>query len=71
MRIDTEQVSIPAGSTIGYGFGTTDDGTVEVIFTGDHRAMRALGEMIAELEAPIPAEVPDWAVIAMREKRLR
>lgn len=71
MRVSVEQVVIPEGETIGFGFGTTDDGTVEVIFAGDHGAMRTLGEAIAESPEPIPVDIPEWAVLALREKRLR
>lgn len=71
MKVQVEQVAIPDGSTIGFGMGTTDGGTVEVLFGGDHRAMQELGEAIAESPEPIEVDIPDWAVLAFREKRLR
>jgi hypothetical protein len=44
--ITVTQISIPAMSTIGYGFGTDEDGN-EVEFVGDHRPMRDIGDAIA------------------------
>lgn len=67
MQITVDSIFIPVGSTIGYGIGTVDDGTVAVLFAGDHRAMAALGEAIAASEEPIIADVPEWAVLDRRE----
>lgn len=60
------QVAIAEGSTIGHGWGITDDGTVEVQFVGDHRPMRYIGEAIAEGHMVL-VDVPEHAVVAVRE----
>lgn len=70
MEIRVEQILVPAGSSVGYGVGTTDDGTVEVIFAGDHRAMVLMWQALDE-GSEVVAEVPEWAVLAKREKRAR
>jgi hypothetical protein len=46
MIITVHRVSIPAWSTIGYGFGRGEDGQAYE-FVGDHRPMRDIGEAIA------------------------
>lgn len=51
MTITVTRVNIPAMSTIGYGFGTDEDGN-EVEFVGDHRPMRDIGEAIARARTP-------------------
>jgi hypothetical protein len=48
-HVTVEQVSVPAWSTVGYGYGR-DRGNVEVGFVGDHRAMREIGDAIAAAE---------------------
>jgi hypothetical protein len=53
--------------TIGIGFGTTDDGTVQVAFAGDVRLMVALGDAVAASAEPIEVEVEDWQVLGVRE----
>jgi hypothetical protein len=53
--------------TIAIGFGTTDDGTVEVAFAGDWRPMMELGEAVAASAEPIETEIEDWQVLAIRE----
>jgi hypothetical protein len=70
VEIRVERVFVPAGSTVGYGFGTTDDGTVEVIFGGDARMMVLMFEALAEGNEVV-ADLPEWAVLAQREKGSR
>lgn len=70
IRVRVEQVSIPAMSTIGTGRGreVLSSGKLgkEVVFAGDHRPMRDLGEAVAaakrKRDLPI-ADVPTWAVL--------
>lgn len=64
MEVLVERVAIPAGSTIGYGMGQTRDG-LQVVFAGDWRPMRDLGEALARSTEPIPVEVPDESIVAM------
>lgn len=61
-QVQVERVVIPPGSTIGYGFGRTLDGSAYILFGGDHRPMRTLGESI-EAGVSIVAEIPDESVI--------
>ena len=65
MRVQVERVVIPFGSTIGFGFGRTDDGTVHVAFVGDARRMYGLGEEISEADEPVVVEVPEGAIVGM------
>lgn len=64
-----EVVAIPPGpSTIAYGIGRPiDDGTKQVIFAGDRRMMEGLGELLESALIPVVAEVPDYAIIEIRE----
>ena len=62
MIVTVDRVSIPAWSTIGYGYGYDTDGN-EVSFVGDHRPLRHLGEALAEADEPIEVELEDWQVI--------
>jgi hypothetical protein len=57
--VHVHRVHIPPGSTIGYGYGTTDKGD-EVSFAGDHRPMRDLGDALGRAHNPIPVDVEDW-----------
>lgn len=66
-NIIVDQIIVPVGSTIGFGRGRTDDGTVEVVFAGDHRSMAALGDAIVESDEPIVVDVPEWAILNRRE----
>lgn len=65
--VTVQRVFIPQNSTVGLGFGTTDDGTVEVIFAGDHRLMEHLREAVAAGFEPIVADVPEWAILGRHE----
>ena len=66
--VHVTHVNIPAGSTIGHGYGRTEDGD-EVIFGGDWRPMRDLGEALHGSSEPIPVELEDWQVQAVRQPR--
>lgn len=66
-KVTVDRIIIPVGSTIGYGFGRTDDGTVAVWFAGDYRPMAALGDAIAESDEPIEVDVPEWAILRRQE----
>ena len=65
--VTVQRVFIPRASTVGLGFGTTDDGTVEIIFAGDHRLMSELRDAVAAGFEPIVADVPEWAILARHE----
>lgn len=68
MKLLIETVAIPAGSTIGYGVGRPiDDWTKEVLFAGDSRMMGNLGQAITDSIDPIVVDVPEWAVLDIRE----
>jgi len=64
MTLTLNQVSIPAGSTIGYGQGIDDEGR-HVRFAGDHRHLRQLGEALAGADEPILVEVEPWQVLSI------
>jgi len=66
MTLTLNQVSILAGSTIGFGLGVDEDGR-RVRFAGDHRPLRHLGEALAVAEEPILVEVDDWQVLSIEE----
>lgn len=55
MIIDVVKIHIPGMSTIGYGYGFIDDEDgprdgLSAVFIGDHRAMREIGETLADGE---------------------
>lgn len=60
ITVTVERVSIPAMSSIGFGYGRTEDGRY-VEIAGDHRPMRDLGEAIAA-DGPQLATAPDYMV---------
>ena len=66
MTLTLNQVSIPAGSTIGFGLGVDEDGR-RVRFAGDHHPLRQLGQALADADEPILVEVESWQVVAVEE----
>jgi hypothetical protein len=63
MLISVTRISIPAMSTIGYGWGKDETGRV-VRFVGDHRPMRDIGEAMQHMtsDEPITVDLEDWQV---------
>ena len=72
MRVWVLRVSVPAMSTMGYGWGETIDGepTQFVAFAGDHRPMRHLGEAI-QSEGGVIVDLDDWQILRMRPTNRR
>ena len=66
MTLTLNQVSIPAGSTIGCGLGVDERGC-RVRFASDWRPLRDLGEALAVMAAPIEVEVADSRVLSIEE----
>lgn len=60
MRVTVTKVQIPAWSTLGFGWGTNEQGKT-VQFAGDHRPLRDIGEAIrsARSEADLPVAIVD------------
>lgn len=58
MAVQVSRVSLPEGSTIGYGYGKDEDGR-EVAFVGDRRMLQDLSDALDEShpDATLPAEV--------------
>lgn len=56
------RVHVPAMSTIGYGWGKTEDGSV-VEFAGDHRPMRELGEALSLSNGPLLVVIEPWQIV--------
>lgn len=62
--VHVTHVTIPAWSTLGTGIGyveAPEGRRYGVVFMGDHRPMRDLGEALEAGEEPT-AEVPNWAI---------
>lgn len=59
-QVTVRRVSIRPWSTVGFGWGTTEDGRT-VRFLGDHRPMRHIGEAV---EAGVEV-VLDWDDLLM------
>jgi len=68
MTLTLNQVSIPAGSTIGYGQGIDEEGR-RVRFASDWRPLRDLGEALVEADASILVEVEPWQVLSVERVR--
>ncbi len=72
MRVTVYRVSIPAMSTIGYGFGVSEGGQ-RVSFVGDHRPMRDLGEAVAAAESaedlPVVDDLDPWQIVNVIPRR--
>ncbi len=56
MRLTVYRVTIPAWSTIGFGYGTNEAGE-QGMFVGDHRPLRSLGEALSRTEEPLAVEM--------------
>jgi hypothetical protein len=71
MRVAVSRVSVPAMSTIGYGYGTDVETGDEVKFAGDHRPMRELGEGIpySTPDDPIIVEIEGYQILERRPAR--
>lgn len=71
MRVQVTGVMVESGSTIGIGHGIPEgDETKLVVFGGDRRQMAALAvaAAMAEIDGEsIVVDVPDWAVLEIRE----
>ena len=52
MRVQVFRVSIPALSTVGYGYGIDVQTGEEIRFCGDHRPLRNLGETLRSASEP-------------------
>ncbi len=66
MTIRLERVSVPAGSTIGYGLGVDERGC-RVRFASDWRPLRDLGEALAGAVEPILVGIETWQIINVEE----
>lgn len=66
MLVQVTRINIPAGSTIGFGEGTTDDGRT-VRFVGDHRPMLDIGMALGHSDEPIEVELEDWQIQSVTE----
>lgn len=47
MNLKVERVHIPRWSSIGYGWGRDEGGDL-MVFVGDHRLMRSVGEALGD-----------------------
>jgi hypothetical protein len=69
MQVQVRTVDIPAGSTIATLTGKDVDTGDTVLFAGDHRACREIGEAIKEAdgdEEALPvADVEDWQILTI------
>jgi hypothetical protein len=65
MRVIIYHVSIPAMSTVGFGYGFDAASGDEVHFVGDHRAMRGLGEALHSGAETVEVNVEDWQMISI------
>jgi hypothetical protein len=63
MRVRVFRVSIPALSTIGYGYGINVETGAEVHFCGDHRPVRNLGEALRFATEPPEVEIESWQIL--------
>jgi len=61
MRIQVIKVDLPKGGTVGLGYGKDADGC-NVVFCGEHRAMRELAIALSETTRPVYAIVEEWQV---------
>ena len=63
--IQVTRVTIPAGSTIGFGEGIDEEGRT-VKFVGDHRQMYHVG-MALSGDEPVEVELEDWQIQSITE----
>jgi len=58
--VTVDRVDVPPWSTMGYGYGVTDEG-YRVEFGGDHRPMRHLQEALAD--GPLTVDIETYQII--------
>lgn len=67
IRVRVTRITVPAMSTIGYGYGTREDTGEQVTFTEGHRYMRHLGEELmarTRETGELPTlEIEDWMLL--------
>jgi hypothetical protein len=63
MRVRVLKVSIPAMSTIGYGFGINIETGAEIRFCGDHRPLRNFGEALRLASESPEIEIEPWQIL--------
>jgi hypothetical protein len=63
MRVQVFGVSIPALSTIGYGYGISVESGAEIQFCGDRRPLRNLGEALRDAIEPPVVEIESWQIL--------
>ena len=64
MKVQVTRINIPPMSTMGFGWGTNEEGK-KVKFAGDWRPMRDLGEAMQQTTSidPIEVEVESWQIL--------
>jgi hypothetical protein len=63
MRVRVFKVTIPAMSTVGYGYGIDVETGAVVCFCGDHRPLRNLGEALRSSTESPEIEIASWQVL--------
>ncbi len=63
MRVRVFRVSIPAMSTLGFGYGIDVQTGEEIRFCGDHRPLRPLGETLRSASEPPETEIESWQIL--------
>ena len=63
MRVRVFRVSIPALSTIGYGYGISVESGAEIQFCGDHRPLHNLGKALRGASEPPVVEIESWQIL--------
>ena len=63
MEVYVYSISVPAISTIGYGYGLNCKTGDQIYFSGDHRSMRDLGDLLGLAENPPVALIEPYQVL--------
>ena len=63
MEVHVYSISVPAMSTIGYGYGLKIGTGDEVYFSGDRQSMRELSDALQLGKEPPVALIEPWQVI--------
>ena len=63
MEVYVYSISVPAISTIGYGYGLNCKIEDQIYFSGDHRSMRDLGDLLGVADEPPVALIEPCQVV--------
>ncbi len=63
--IEIRSISIPPMSSVGLAYGVAVETGEEIVFAGDHRCLRHIGEALQSSDDPVEAQVESWQILSV------